>query len=300
MSITNILISYYIEVLNAMTSVSHLSCIYVYCFQPLSFFAAQLVYIFLSSCFSLIAAIGSAISCIQMFYVIKFDLLFSLDPYKIGWWTFCILSSIIFLPGIAVGVYCSYHGRYVDGTVSFLTGEERTTEGLSFLSLYTICWTVLFLSLSSAAFVFVPLIFKNRQLPSQAGNAPQRAISLQRYLLGSFGFLLILIISLLSVNLSDNKRLIPTVFYFIFVLFMLLLAYHLTEKDARSAARRYIFSFFNIEHSNDLAAVRAVDIMGSNLGYSLSSAAAGNLVVAAMSNSFPATRQIMVASVAND
>jgi hypothetical protein len=273
---------------------------YIYCFQPLSFFTAQFVYIFLNSCFSLIAALGSAISCIQIFYVIKFDLLFSLDPFKIGWWTFSILSIIIFLPNIAVGIYWSYHGQYADRTVGLLTRQEKPTEGISFLAFHAIWWTVLFLSLSSAAFVIVPLIFKNRQLPSQAGNAPQRAISLKRYLLGSFGFLFIVMISFLTVNFSDNRRPMSIVFYVIFILFVLVLAYHLTEKDARSAARRYLFSFFNIEHRNDMAAVRAVNVMESNLGHSFSSTAARNQVLATMPNTFPVTRQISVASVSND
>jgi len=235
-----------------------------------------------------------------MFYVLNFDLLFSLDPERIGWWTFVILSSVIFVPNIGVGIYLTQHGQYVDATVGLLTRQDKQMDRISFAALYVICWTVLFLLLSSIAFIFVPLFYKKRQLPSHSGHVqPQRTISLQRYLLGSLGFLSILVISFLAVNFNDNRRPLSTVFYFIFAIFVLLLTYHLTEKDARGAARKYLFNLFNIvEDINNFQETRAFKLTEYSMRQPSSALAAGlsMAVVTPSPISFPATRQIEVAA----
>jgi hypothetical protein len=81
-----------------------LPLIYVNSVKPLPFLIAQLETISIYSCFSLIVALGSAISCFQILYVMKFEMLFPLDPHTVGKRIFIILVSVIWLPNISMGL----------------------------------------------------------------------------------------------------------------------------------------------------------------------------------------------------
>jgi hypothetical protein len=80
--------SYITEVINVMVISTAAPLLYVICFRPLPVAAAQLSYSSVYSCFTLIVALGAAISCFQTLYVVKFDLLFSLNPQDVGRRTF--------------------------------------------------------------------------------------------------------------------------------------------------------------------------------------------------------------------
>ena len=127
-----------------------------------------------------------------------------------------------------------------------LTQSEYVGTGLPFLPIYTGCWALLFFILSLVAFVFIPIFFKHHQ--SDNIIQPQRTISLQRYLLGSFGFFGVVVTSIIVVEQNDNRHLSVTARIFFFSM-DLLLAYHLTEREARHAAKKHLFYLLRIEES---------------------------------------------------
>jgi hypothetical protein len=119
-----------------------------------------------------------------MFYVLKFELLFSLDPQTVGRWTFIILVLTITVPNAVMGTIYTYRGQHADKAMAFFTHEDIKPLSFSFVSRQTIFWTSVFAMSSLVAFVFIPIFFKIRQGSADNTLQPQRTISLQRYLLG--------------------------------------------------------------------------------------------------------------------
>ena len=90
-NVTNVILSYYIEVTNVLISVCLVPLIFVLCVEPLHFAVAQFILVTIYFCGSLNLALGSAVSCFQLLYVTKFEVIFSLDPQELGKRTFYIL-----------------------------------------------------------------------------------------------------------------------------------------------------------------------------------------------------------------
>jgi hypothetical protein len=250
MSITNVIISYYIEILNAMVSLFCFSIIYVLAIKPIPLFVAQFIYIFVQCSFSLITALGSAVSCFQILYVIKFDMLFSMDPHQVVRRTFIVLATVICSPNAALAIYHAWQGQPIATALRVLTHKEFVSGRGNFTSLYSLGWAGLFFILSSIAFVLIPVFFKKRRNGGYVDPlAPQRTVSLQRYLLGSVGFFIMFFAGVLSLHLNDGRH-IPVVIHILSLSLDLLLLYHLTEVQARTAITRYLVSLFNIKERN--------------------------------------------------
>jgi hypothetical protein len=107
-----VIISYYIEVVNAMMMSCTVPFIVVLCYAPLPLFLAQLTYAFTHSCASLVVALGSAVSCFHIVYVTNFEILFSLDPEEVGRRFFIILAIVICLPNAIAGTYSTFKGAF--------------------------------------------------------------------------------------------------------------------------------------------------------------------------------------------
>ena len=75
--------SYIMEVMNCGPILYAAPIFYVIISGPLPLWLAQLAYIWVHCCFLLILALGSAVSCFQLCYVIKFDLVFAIDPQAV-------------------------------------------------------------------------------------------------------------------------------------------------------------------------------------------------------------------------
>jgi hypothetical protein len=242
---TNVVISYYIEVVNVVNTVLAVSFNYVTWIKPLPLPLAQFVTITSHSCGSLMAALGSAISCFQILYVIKFDLIYSLDPQLMGWRIFILLTSFIAVPNCIFGIFKTMQGVHVDKGVTLFTQDKYNGDGIQFLAIYSVFWTMSYLVLSFFAFVFLPVFYKNR--PTFNNHlAPQRTISLQRYLLGASGIFFMLAVTIIMIRLNDSGRLSVDNLCSLFAL-VILLAYHLTERETRNVVRKHIFKFLKIE-----------------------------------------------------
>jgi hypothetical protein len=245
MNMTNVIMSYYIEVINVMLMLSGIPLIYVIWIQPLPFFLAQFVVIASHCCGSLIVTLGSAVSCFQIVYVTKFEILFSLDPQKVGFRTFVFITIIIVLPNMISGIFNTFGEQPVDKGVTFFTQKEYNSEGVQFLLSYSLFWTIGYVIVRFIAFVFLPLFYKKKVNHQNLHMEPPKTISLKRYLIGSLGFIIILTSSVFFSEPDDRKRLKITNLFSLFA-FDLLLVYHLGEKDAKHAAKRYLFNVFHI------------------------------------------------------
>ena len=247
---TNVILSYYIEVTNVLISVCLVPLIFVLCVEPLHFAVAQFILVTIHFCGSLNLALGSAVSCFQLLYVTKFELIFSLDPQELGKRTFYILSTIIFVPNLIGGIYYTWNDITLDRRVTIYTRREFNDYGVQFHKIFSICLAFLFFVLSFLSYLFIPMIFKQIHAVSYNQPPPQRTISLQRYLVGSLVFLICLVTSAAISNHEDNKH-IKVSTYFILFSVDLLLAYHLIETEARKAIKRYLFNLFNIEEQTN-------------------------------------------------
>ena len=112
MNMTNVIMSYYIEVVNALMIFCTLPYVYVLCVGPLPLLPAQFAYTVVHCCASLIVALGSAVSCFHILYVTKFEILFSLDPQEVGrrqGWEFALLLKIAHIKErlLAIRSHCS-------------------------------------------------------------------------------------------------------------------------------------------------------------------------------------------------
>jgi hypothetical protein len=133
-SIINVIISYYIEVLNTMLVSSTAPYIYVLCVAPLPLVAAQFAYLSVHCCGSLIVALGAAISCFQLVYVINFEALFCLDPDQVGRRTFVVLALVTWLPHVVEGVVSTVYNSHVAKDVTLLTQNDYQVKGCGRLS----------------------------------------------------------------------------------------------------------------------------------------------------------------------
>jgi len=246
-NVTNVIISYYIEAVNAMIISITVPFIYVTGIQPLPMVVAQM-FVVSSFCFGpLIVALGSAVSCFQIIYVTQFEHVFTLDPHTVGKKTFIFLISLIFIPNTIYAIIKTVDGSHVDKDVTLFTQGEYVGKGFQFPVIYALFWTGLFFVLSSIAFVFIPLLFK--KIYQNPLLMPHRTKWLKRYMFGSLGMLLILIISVIMTNQNESRRL-PINGLFTILALLLLLVYHLTEKDVQFVVKRHIFALFNIEESS--------------------------------------------------
>jgi dipeptide/tripeptide permease len=112
--------------------------------------------------------------------------------------------------------------------------------------IYALGWALLYFVVSLFAFVCLPIFYRKRQGNQHHHLQPQRTISLQRYLAGSVSLAVIVIIAVVMTQKNNTgRRSIDSVFRISSLVF--LLAYHLTEKEVRIAAKRRLFALFNIE-----------------------------------------------------
>jgi hypothetical protein len=298
MNMTNVLISYYIEVVNLINIIMTVPLIYVTLFQPLPFLLAQFVIVATHCCGSMIVSLGSAISCFQILYVIRFELVFSLDPQIMGRRIFLALLITVVVPYALFGIWKTLKGSHVDKGVTLYTLDEYNGEEIEFLAIYSICWALLYFIFSFIAFVFLPIVLKKRQSHNER-LPPQRTISLQRYLLASLGLFVMLISSVIMNKLNNSNRLSVSNIFAIFAL-TLLLAYHLTEKETRNAANKFIFKLINIEETRivkDNTNRRHRESKSQQLQLSSSS---GIATVDISTNAVPKSTFIMVSAASNE
>ena len=159
-----------------MVTVVTLPLIYVLSIHPLPLFIAQFCAVAAYCCGSLMVAFGSAVSFFQILYVVQFNILFTLDPATVSRKTFLLLAGLVVFPMTIVGIYMTLNGIHVDKSVTSLTQTQYNGEGVQFLAIYSVCWTVLFLILSFMAFVFIPLFFKKKQNQHNGQLPPPRII----------------------------------------------------------------------------------------------------------------------------
>jgi glucan phosphoethanolaminetransferase (alkaline phosphatase superfamily) len=193
-------------------------------------------------------ALGSAMSCFQICYVIKFDLLFSMDPQELGRKTFCVLAVIIILPDAIVSLYNTTYGIHGADMVALLTQTMYNGEGRTLMIVISFVWILLALSLGFTAYVLIPLFLKSSQPTHHNDQLLQRKKSLKGILLWSIVLLIFFIGTVVSRKLKTHRyRPIQPFTYVIMIIFVLLLVYLLKGNDYRSAVKRYIFGLLQIE-----------------------------------------------------
>jgi hypothetical protein len=247
-----VILSYIYELINVMLIISSVPYILQVFMKPVPLWLAQLVYAAVHCSGALFVALGSAISFFHIFYVIKFETLFSMDPQEVGKRTLSILAIIIIVPISIVAIYNTVNGVHVAGDIALLIQSEYNGQGVPFIPMYSICWTLLLLTASFIAYVFIPTFFTTRQPPPPHHQQlpQQRSKFLRRGLLISVGlFVSFLTFVIISEKNDSLERSITSKHYFFMFSFDLFLANSLTEKNAATAVQRYIFNLLRIEEN---------------------------------------------------
>jgi hypothetical protein len=230
-------------------NVSVSALIYVTCVRPLNFLAAQIVVVTLNSCGSLLLALGSAISIVQLLYVAKFEITFSADPQGVGKKLFWSLAITVFLPNFIAGTYDTIHGIHVGEYVTLYTKQKFNGKKMQFLTVQAIFWMMLFFILNSLAFIFIPMFFRKRYANTISHIPMQTSKYIQRYLFGCLEFVLVLLCSVLFSNENDREQVSVSGCTFLFFC-ILLLAYHLRVCEDRKRFRKYMLSIFHVEEQD--------------------------------------------------
>ena len=122
-NITSVLLSYNIEVINALTCSISIPILFVYVIHPLYYYLAHTFVFIVWSLATLIPAVAIAISCFQILYVTNFSSSFTLSPEKIGWLTFTVLVLGCLPPHLVIIEESSWRGEHATQGTAFLTGQ---------------------------------------------------------------------------------------------------------------------------------------------------------------------------------
>jgi hypothetical protein len=237
LNVTNVVLSYYIEAVNIMLSLSAVTFLFVVFVQPLPLNLSQLIVIIVHCSGSLSAALGAMISCFQIFYVTQFELVFSLDPQKVVRRIIYILSSVIMVPHTTAGVYSMFNNILVDKRVALfakIVNEDKITS--KFLNYYSLFWFLLYILLGLFAFVFIPIFLRTRRACSRHQLPPHTALSIRRYVIVSLG-IFVLVAPVIYFNKPNNTDRLQLPGHLFLFSHCLMLVYRLLEPDARQAAR---------------------------------------------------------------
>jgi hypothetical protein len=250
-NIANVLVYYYTEVANIMLILACAPLLFVTLVKPLPQSIAQLIVVLLHCTGSLSFALGAAISCIQIFYVTKFEFIFSFDPYKVAQNIFVTLTVTVALPHCVLGIYTSFYGLLVDKRVLLLTKGDYHGNDVSLHSPYSNFWLLLFILTSSFAFIFIPLFLRAKKSGLNNHLPQQNTLSFRKYLLTLLLFLtLVSIILYFAKPTNSNQLQLPG--YVFLISNTMMLAYRLSESEARTAGITYCFKLLNIRDRSDV------------------------------------------------
>jgi hypothetical protein len=232
--------------MNILLTTSIIATVYVICVRPLPIYLAQFVLVTLNSCIFIVLALGSAISCIQLMYVANFETTFSMDPEDTGKKIFITLTIVIYIPNLAVGVYDTINNFHIGELIVLFADVEFNGKKFQFFTIHAVFWIFMFLVLNSIAFIFMPLFFKKRLANISSLIPMQTTKYIVRYLIGCLEFAITMCSSVLFSSKKDRKGGTITTNMCAFF-FVLLLANHILEGDARRVIKRYISSLLHIE-----------------------------------------------------
>jgi hypothetical protein len=245
MNIRNVIISYFIEVINAMVTFSTVPLIYALTVSPLPFAAAQWFAVVNLLSGTLMAALGTAISCFQILYVVAFETVFAMDPLEVGRRTIAVLTLVTGLPIGVAGIYDTFSGIHAHKSVAVLTRSEYNGENVQFLVFYPLIWLALFFAVSSIAFGLFPLFYKtNQNLPNNQMPLQEKT-TVYRYIVGILTFIVTSLILYLDEEKADRHT--PMSGYLFLFSMVCLQAYLFTEKEARNMAKKWVYNLLHIE-----------------------------------------------------
>jgi hypothetical protein len=187
-SLTNVITTYYLEVMNVLLTIPIMVMVYVICVKPLPIYLAQFVLVGVNSIAFLVLALGSAISCIQLMYVAQFETTFSMDPQEAGKNLFVVLTIVISVPNLVVGIYDTANNFHVGEFIVLFADTEFNGKRFQFFTIHAVFWTFMFFILNSIAFIFIPLCFKKRLANIGSLIPMQTTKYIIRYLVGCLEF----------------------------------------------------------------------------------------------------------------
>ena len=235
-NIINILISYNIEIVNLNVATLCIPVLVVIHILPWPFIVAEawiLIYHILACN---VCALGTAISALQILYVLSFNIVFAWNPIVAGRRIMVTIFLIVSIPSLTFGIFFIRNGIHIGPMVVYFARLESQTnfQSVSFFAIHLAFWALLSTGLFISAFVVIPFVMKSEQ-----------AGSWKRYLAGFLGVGSIFIMTLI-INVKQTSQQVPIQVYVMTIFWNTVLAFHLSGHDVKIFGHRYLMQLFKM------------------------------------------------------
>ena len=245
-NIISVLLSYYVEVLNALSSSVAIPVLFVLVIHPLPYCLAQTFTFFMWTQASILSALGAAIAGFEILYVIKFSASFAWSPEQVGRLTFTVLTMCCVVPHLLLMIDSSYKNQYPAPSTAFLSGQPYQNIGPSHIMLPTIGLTIFCLFMLAVSHVILPFYLKTfRTVHNPNMYLPQSSnirINVKRIMFAPFALGVALVVLFVSRRRSDSANAPIQSHVITFVINFILLLFLLLEKEALTFAKRHFFT----------------------------------------------------------
>ena len=248
-----------IELINITNTCISCSLMFVIAAVPINFILAQLLATFILGLVCLFCELAVAMTLFKILLVTHFDLIFPSDPDQLGHCVLAIAAAMAFLPSAVICIYQTYHGQMISNSVAYLTKNANYSNGIPYMIIYIIFWTVLGIVVMIIALLYIPYYVK-KYLNSNAVQIAEtghmrKQVSIGRVLLGFLGLSLCLAVNVIIHRYSLGNR-FPLQLYFSVIGLNMMLTYFVLEQEVVMFIKKKILS--NIPLFRSLARRRAV------------------------------------------
>jgi hypothetical protein len=201
-SIIIILFKYYIMAAHACASVIFWSFIIFLTMGSMHFYVVQLLAMLIWSTVTVMCIIGSGISLFKILLVTHFDMIFSLDPERLGKKIFIFSLLLGVVPHGVICIFRTIKGIKAVPAVAYFMGEHIVADSPSPMQTYGSTCLIISVVMLLTAVIFIPNYTKRRSqaaiLASENHDETMNSISIARVLLGSSGLTLVIIFNIIA------------------------------------------------------------------------------------------------------
>ena len=242
-NITSVLLSYNIEVINALTSSIAIPILIVYGIHPLPYHLAQTISFIIWSLAAIIPAIGIAMACFQILYVTKFSTSFAWSPEKVGKLSFIFITMCCVVPNLLIIIDSSWKGDQAAQPTAFFSGQAYLKSGLTPLLFLAIILDFVCAIVLAVSYVIIPYYMKHFTTSSyQSRDLPagHTKFNLKRLLFAIFSLGIAFYVLIAHKIRSDDYRVSVQAYVLTFILTFILLLL-LLDKDIFTFIKRHFW-----------------------------------------------------------
>jgi hypothetical protein len=200
-NVLTVLFSFNIELINLL--ISHISFLGMFFISvsDFNFVIAQIMITLTNAEGCIVCELFFSMSVAKIILVTNFSWIFPYDPNQLGKIIICVAAVVGFLPCLAVCVHETIQGNTMTNMVAYLANMPYCHQKMPFLQAYLIFWALLACCTLVLTLLYIPHHLK-KYVNSQAiqtgeCNDPKKEINLKKILVGLFGILFHLVITVI-------------------------------------------------------------------------------------------------------